>query len=288
MKTILLATDFSNNSNDAAHYGYDMARHISANILLCNAIIVPAEVPLSGMVIWQTEEYDMLLEDSSDELNRFKTQLEKTVPENDFKPNVSYCCEAGAVTDVINRITKKQETDLIVIGKHTSGTLTNMLLGNHAHFLMDKTSKPILLVAPGTLFKPVKKIAFATDLAHLERDLKIIYELVTWAKLLKAEILLTHIVDSKYDAERLQKTLSDCLLDLSNKADYLHIYYKLVKNNRIEDGIDWLCQHGQIDMLAMVHEPRNYFSELFEKSHTKEVAGNMQLPLLIFPISSLI
>jgi len=38
MKTILLATDFSESSKDAARYGYALACQIKANVLLANAM----------------------------------------------------------------------------------------------------------------------------------------------------------------------------------------------------------------------------------------------------------
>jgi nucleotide-binding universal stress UspA family protein len=283
MKTILLTTDFSNSASDAARYGYNMARQIKANVVLCNAIIVPAEIPQAGMVTWQTTEYDVLIDDSANELNRFKNELEQSAEGTGFKPKIKCTCEAGVVTEVLRNAAATEETDMIVIGSHKGGSLSRLFLGDHADLLIDSTTKPLLMVSPGTEFKRIKKIAFATDFKTLETDLKIIYELITWAKLLDAEILLTHVVHDKEATESLQKSLSECLLELSNKANYPHIYYRLIKNNRFEDGIDWLCEHGQVDMLAMVHRSRNFFAELFGTSHTKKVAGHLHLPLLVFP-----
>ena len=72
MKTILFPTDFSENSIHAVRYGYYLARQIKADIILCNAVIIPAEAPQDGLVVWPLEESDMLLKDSTSELVKLK------------------------------------------------------------------------------------------------------------------------------------------------------------------------------------------------------------------------
>jgi nucleotide-binding universal stress UspA family protein len=287
MKTILIATDFSENSKAAARYGYELARLVKLNVILCNAIIVPAEVPQAGLVVWPMEEYDVLMKESETELNRFKAELEQAVPPEDFKPKVTCISEAGVVSEVVKTIASGHKIDMILIGVHAGKGLSQFILGNHVHSLIDNTPGPLLLVPPGAVFKPVKKIAFATEFKHPEHDLKTIYDLIAWAKMFNAEVLLTHITDKKVEPGALTKSLDDYLLDISNKADYPNIYYRFIKNERIEDGLDWLCQHGQVDMLAMVHQPHNLFAELFKGSHTKKMAGQIHLPLLVFPAAAI-
>lgn len=280
MKTIMLATDFSENSRDAARYGYELARHLRTNVLLCNAVIVPAEVPLAGSVIVQGCEYDMLLEGSVAELDRFKEELERNVPAGGFKPAIRRVSQAGCVTDVIELHTACKDAGLVVTGVHEGGQLSSILTGNHVNQLIDETDTPLLVIPPGTEYQPLRKIAFATEFLNPEQDLKHIYSLITWARLLNAEILLVHV-----SAENAQcgKNLGDYLLDISNKANYPHIYYRLMKNDNVEDGLDWLCKHGHIDMLAMVHQPRNLLTRLFTRSHTSKMTANLRLPLLVFP-----
>jgi hypothetical protein len=148
---------------------------------------------------------------------------------------------------------------------------------------MDAATQPLIVVKPLTVFKPIKKIAFATAFENPDSDLKTIYQLIDWVKLWNAEILLTHITNNRKDTSTLQKKLADCLLDLSNKAGYPHIYYRLIDNNNIEDGLKWLCENGQVDILAMAHRSRNLFENFFGNSHSKKMAGLSQVPLLIFP-----
>ncbi|MBK0379592.1 universal stress protein [Mucilaginibacter segetis] len=283
MKTIVIATDFSEGSKDAARYGYHLAAQVRSNVQLCHAIIIPAEIPQAGMMLWQDEEYELLLEDSATALHDFKEALDYSLPESGFRPVVSCRSQPGIVADVVKGLAATTDCELIVSGSHQGGVFSDLLLGNHASNLIDSAEKPVLLVAPRTEFRRVKKIAFATEFEDPENDLQHIYQLVYWARQLNAEVLLVHTCNEPHESPALKEKIADYLVGISNKADYPNIYYRLIRNDRVEEGLDWICDNGQVDMLAMVHQHRNLFGELFAHSHTKQMAGHLQLPLLVFP-----
>ncbi len=282
MKKILIPTDFSANATHAAEYGYNLASILKANIVLCNACIVPAEMPQAGVIVWPMEEYDIIEKETTDELQQLKNRLEKK-DNSSYKPLISLVNEIGAVTDVVDGLIKLYNIDLIVMGTHGTSGLSTLLLGNHSRKMIDATTKPLLLVPAQTKITPVKKIAFATDFKHPQDDLAAIYALIPFAKLLGAEILLTHVYNEKHHSPQFQKWLDDLLVDLSNKADYPNIYYRIVKNSNPENGLSWLCKHGQVDMLAMLHRPHNFFDTIIQGSHTKKMADHISIPLLVFP-----
>jgi len=281
MKTLLIPTDFSANAKHAAEYAYRLARQIKAEVMLCNAVIVPAEMPQAGFVVWPMEEYDVLLNGSTEELQKLIADLEQG--KNGFKPSITCFNEVGTVTDVVNAVLAKKKIDLVVIGTHNSSWLTSFLLGNHSRIMIDGISKPLLIVPTQAPETQVKKIAFATDFKHPDKDLESIYELVSFARSLKAEILLTHICDEKSQSAEFQKWIKQFLTDLSDKVSYPHIQYRLVKNNHAENGLQWLCEHDSVDMLAMVHRPHNFFDNLLRGSHTQKMAVRISIPLLVLP-----
>jgi nucleotide-binding universal stress UspA family protein len=283
MKTLLLSTDFSANATHAADYGYRLARQLRADMVLCNAVIVPAEVPQTGMVTWPMEEYDIMQRESKEELQQLKTRLEHENFEEGFKPDISYLNEPGTVIDVVNSAVASQKIDMVVMGTHGAGGLNQFILGDHSRNMIDNANKPLLLVPPSARIAPVKKIAFATDFKQQEDDLKSIFELIPFAKSLNADILITHVYKEEYQTPEFRKWLKDFLIELSNKADYPHIYYRLIKHANTEAGLGWLCGHGQIDMLAMFHRQHSFFDNLLNKSHTKKMAGVIPVPLLVIP-----
>lgn len=288
MKTIILATDFSESANDAARFGFELACRIRAKVIIVNAMIIAAEVPQSGFACWPDEEFDGLLQEYAQELQRFKTELEAGLAPGAFHPPVHCINDTGRFTDVIRKAVAENQADLVVIGTHQGGLLSRFLIGNHAHQLIDATTSPLLVVKPGATYRPIKKIAFATGFQHPEKDLAVIYALIPLAKLLNAEILLAHVTSpqEEQDKEGLHKTLAEYLIELSNRADYPNIYYRLIHDTQTEAGLVWLCEHGQVDMLAMAHRSRNILAEYFGHSHTKNMNKLSDLPLLVFPVAA--
>jgi nucleotide-binding universal stress UspA family protein len=282
MKKLLIATDFSANANHAAEYGYFLAKQIKANVTLCNAFIVPAEIPQAGVVVWPMDDYDTISKSIANELNATKEKLENTHTTG-YRPAISMVNEAGGVTDVICDVINSHSIDLTVLGTHGSDKLSTFLFGDHSHKMINAATKPLLLIPPSAKIGPIKKIAYATDFKHPQDDLAAIYALIPFAKLLNAEILLTHVLNDTHHSPSFQKWLDDLLLDLSNKADYPHIYYRIIRHGDAEHGLDWLCEHGRVDLLVMLHRHHNFFDGLLMGSYAQKMADHITIPLLVYP-----
>ncbi|ASU34776.1 universal stress protein [Mucilaginibacter xinganensis] len=283
METLLIATDFSANAKHAANYGYMLASSLGANLILCNSFIVPAEVPDAGFVTWPIYEYDELLKDNANELTLLKNQLEQAGSKHVFKPHISCVNEVGAVADVVNAIAEKNKIKLIVVGTHLINGLSQFLIGNHTRRLIDDTTRPLLLVPASTTITPIKKVAFATDFKDPEKEMQAIYELINLIRPLNAQVLVTHIHDEKKHTPVFEKWLGSFLSEISEKANYPHLHYRVVLAEKPDGALDWLCEHGHIDVLAMMHRKHSFFEGLINGSHTQKMAGHIKIPLLVMP-----
>ena len=283
MQTFLFPTDFSKNAMHAVKYGYYLAREIKADIILCNAVIIPAEAPQAGLVIWPLEESDTLLKDSTEELVKLKSSIEHSRNKSGFQPSISCRNEPGILTDVVNHVIANEKADLVVIGTHGSSGLTTLLLGNHSRSMIDEVDRPLLLVPPAAKLSPVKKIAYATDFNNTDEDIVSICSLIALAQPLNAEILLTHIYEEENQKPDFKKWLKKFMKELSDKASFTNIQHKTYKSSGTQAGLEWLCYNGEIDILAMVHRSHNFIDSLFRGSQTQKMAGHIPIPLLVFP-----
>ena len=283
MKTILFPTDFSENAIHAVKYGYWLSKQIKADIILCNAVIIPAEAPHAGLVVWPMEESAILLKNSIAELVKLKKSVEKTQEKSSFRPAVKYINQAGTVTDVVNEIIAHENIDLVIIGTHGSSGLSTLLLGNHSRSMIDSVTRPLLLIPPAAKLLPVKKIAFATDFKEPEEDVLSISMLVELAIPLHAEIILTHIYEDESKKPEFQQWIKHFMKELIVKIHFSNVHYALYKSNGAQSGLEWLCDNKQIDMLAMVHRSHNFIDSLFRGSQTQKIAGQIPIPLWVFP-----
>jgi hypothetical protein len=178
---------------------------------------------------------------------------------------------------MVDDLNKEHDIGLVIIGTHGSSGLSTLLLGNHAREMINATTKPLMLVPPSAKIDPIKKIAFATDFEDPAEDLRCIKVLILLARPLNAEILITNIFDDyTHNTEELVN-------ELAHKANYPLIYYRLIKARTTILGLDWLCEHGQIDILAMVHRSHGFFDSLFNGSQSQKMANHIPIPLLVFP-----
>ena len=283
MKTILFPTDFSENAKHAIRYGYYLSRQIKADIVLCNAVIIPAEAPQAGLVVWPMEESDTLLKDSTAELVKLKSFIEKSRNKSGFQPAIRFTNQSGILTDVVNQIIADEKIDLVIIGTHGSSGLTTLLLGNHSRSMIDGVNSPLLLIPPAAKLSPVKKIAFATDFKNPEGDIKSIAALADLAKPLNAEILLTHIYENADKSPEFEQWIKQFVRELPAKIDFSKIKYTMYKSNGAQSGLEWLCDNGDIDILAMMHRSHTFIDSLFRGSQTQKIAGQIPIPLLVFP-----
>lgn len=283
MKNILIATDFSANAKHAAEYGYALARQLKTNVVLCNAFIVPAETPEAGILVWPSYEYDELVNSSAEELKDLEHSLEGTAKNSGFRPVVTRINDDGTLQDVIGKTVTKENIELLVMGAHGNTGLSGLVMGNHSRRMIDEAACPLLLVPSMALIEPVKKVAFATDFKDPEKDLESIFKLIPMLKKLNAELLLTHIYDEIDEVYDFKKNIESFLLELSNKANYPRIFYRMVKSDKPEKGLDWLCRFGNVDMLAMVHRKHSFFDKLLKVSHTQKMADHISVPLLVIP-----
>jgi len=283
METILFPTDFSENAKHAIRYGYYLSRQIKADIVLCNAVIIPAEAPQAGLVVWPMEESDTLLKDSTAELVKLKSFIEKSRNKSGFQPAIRFTNQSGILTDVVNQIIAHEKIDLVIIGTHGSSGLTTLLLGNHSRSMIDGVNSPLLLIPPAAKLSPVKKIAFATDFKNPEEDIKSIAALAELAKPLNAEILLTHIYENEDKSPEFEQWIKQFVRELPAKIDFSKIRYTMYKSNGAQSGLEWLCDNGDIDILAMMHRSHTFIDSVFRGSQTQKIAGQIPIPLLVFP-----
>jgi nucleotide-binding universal stress UspA family protein len=286
MKTIIVLTDFSPNATHAAHYAFQFARSLKANLLLCNAYLAPAEIPGAYTVGWPAEEYDLLSEESVDMLKLLKSELqtwdETLQNDGDFNPEIDFHSSFGAVTTVVRNIASENEIALIVAGTHESNFLGDILNGNNVSVMINNIDLPLLLVPPNATFKNVEKVAFATDLKFAAEDTAALNLLNNITKQLGAQILLANIYNEQEHTPLFGKCVENSLVALAESCNFETISTKVLMDDKPEKALLAFCKNEQIDMLTMVHHDLNIFQRMFQGSHTKRMVGSIAIPLMIF------
>ena len=139
-RTILVATDFSEHSENAVEYAVDLAVQVDAAIHLINVITIPAMgIPEMGIAYGSTI-MESATKDAQGALDalaaRYRDRVTVAPPR----------LEVGDPRDVIDRVAKEIGADLIVMGTHGRRGVRRMLLGSVAESVVRSAPCPVLTV----------------------------------------------------------------------------------------------------------------------------------------------
>ena len=282
MKKILIPIDFSVCADNAIHYAIQLAKVAKADIHICHAIVPIESNMMYGLSISAHSDDQAFAAKTKQYL---KTYAEKIIREenlnNNNSPTLSFSCADGTVKEVINKIIDQYQIDLIIMGLSGAGEIKRFMMGSNSRDMIEQARIPILLIPRKAHFNTIKKIAFASNL-----DIDDINSIQNIARLFcrfEPEILLTHINGLPSDIHNPNSAANLFLKCVTGKINYSKIYYRHIQQKHINDGLMWLVEKGQIEILAMIHRHKGIFAEFAFGSHTQQMAKSITLPLLVLP-----
>ncbi len=283
MKKILVPTDFSVPAENAANYAISIAKTLDAQVTLVNAFTYP--IPVSESGLWPVIDYVDIKKNIAGELDTVVKKLLNVACLDEsaaFCPKIDYRCVEGTVLSVIGRISDELNADLVVMGLSGAGGLVNFILGSNAMAITDEGDRPVLLVPFGSSFHGIKKIVFAGALSP--QDIKPLEYLCKLASWFKAEIRVLHVIDMRKDLNSGIQSIGEDFIDqIKILTGYNEVRYEPVWNKNIDEGLEWIAEQHDIDMVCMRHQKHHMLEKLFSGSRTKRFARYTTIPLLVFP-----
>ena len=159
MKTIIAPTDFSSISYNACLYAAKMAKDINAELVLLHAMELPiavAEFPVTEDLF---DEIGM-----EKELEALKNKLST---ETNNKVNIYTKNILGSAEYEIKELCKIKKPFAVVMGTHSSSLLDRFFLGSTTVYSAKHLHCPVLVIPSNATYKPIKKIALASDLKDI-------------------------------------------------------------------------------------------------------------------------
>jgi nucleotide-binding universal stress UspA family protein len=269
MKKILIPTDYSDTSMNAACYAIKLAKQLNAKAILFHAFHIPI-VPSETPVIIVT--YDELEKDNIESMKSFELKLRAKVKEEN---EIKFIVRPGFVTDVIQDIVEEENIDLIVMGITGTSKLNQVLIGSNTTAVMKNIDCPTLAIPNNSNFKTIQNIAFACDLEKTKNST--FEQLKTIVGLFKAKLSVINVVDPSTKPNNKEAfsglNIERILQDLD------HTLYFTEESDVIFAINEFIDKHS-IDLLIMLPRKHSFIGSLFHKSNTKQMAFHSHIPLL--------
>ena len=275
MKTILYATDCTDNDASSLKYAYRFSCIMNANLHVLHVYNLP---PILFSTIKPSELLKRRMREERVEL------LEKYCKKhlkNEFhkEPITTHAVENDSVSETILRLSKHIAPDLVIIGMKDRHSMRGYFSGNIANTLLDVIEMPLLIVPNSLVYDTISTIIYATDFE--EDDILYLKKIIEIAKPFSALIEVIHVYESdEYPAKKYMQQFKHAL---QKEVSYPEIVFKTIASTSVKSGILSVLNNEDADMLVMLERKHEWsFSNIFQKDLVKDIEISLKIPLLAF------
>lgn len=275
MKTILLPTDFSNNSINAIGYAVQLFKEEKCHFILLNIQKASSFISDDFMTMTSsTTIYQTLIDTAKHSITNLINNLKKehNNPKHEFIPLVDY----DNFIDGINQACLKHNVDLIVMGTQGATGAERVIFGSNTVRVIQRCPTPVLVIPEGCSYQKIDKIAFTSN--YLSK-----YETEELSPLL--DIALSH--DSIL--EILHMVEEDHLsADQENNKNFIDFIFKNVKhefidleNTNLYEQVHNFIKTNDVKLLAMMSQKHSFFERLFTLHNVETFGFQIDVPFLV-------
>jgi len=282
MKTILILSDFSENSVHAALSGVMLSKQLHANILLFNTNVSQPAMPQYAGGPTVMDEFNFLEKESKESLEKISASLAPLLAQSgsDWKPSIDTLTGIGSLASQVKEIIHEKDIELIVMGSRSGNAIDHILLGSETFAVIDRSTRPLLVVPLNSGLDRLRRVVFATNFK--DADIKAIHYLTGLGHVFNFELDIVHV--NVLGDDDITKGLREIeFMKHVNRQKYPHIVVEEIKGKNINERLNKLCEESNTDLLAFTHYKDSFFSRLFSHSNTRRALDAQKLPVMIFP-----
>lgn len=273
MKTIIVATDFSAEAENATQYAAKAASKLGIKIILfslqnMSIHALNARLPANS--------FDQILY----HYNQMISNAAKKISQQHEIEVIPYFA-TGDFYEEIERCQAQHLTDLVVLGMPKK-SLEQDLLGNTTTKSIDRLSIPILAVPLSADYKGIKRIIFACDVMRGVQT-QVLLQVRELAKWFGATVEVFHVQKHVQALKETMATQENYQL-IQHELEGIRYLYKGIASKKIVEAIRNEVVNTNTDLLIMVTHRYGFWNSLVHRSKTREMAVGASIPLLSLPI----
>ena len=272
MMTIILPTDFSDNSWHAIEYAVKVYGPLSPNFILVHAYM---EIPSTQDPMGTT--YSPEVSDHA----KTETKMMFHKIQNDLNlrnATLEWEMHFGSLAHIVSNVASERNADLIILGTKGASGLKELVLGSNANDVINATDIPVLAVPDKSRLLYPEKIVLATDYKYLETP-HVLTSVKDLAKKFGSDILILNVLEHEKETISADEAEQGFVIhDVLQGVD--HSYHTSYHPN-IETGIRNFSEMHSADMIVMVKHNKSLFESLWPSSVTQQMAYHSEVPLMV-------
>lgn len=271
MKKLLVPTDFSDTSKNAARFAVQMA----ADIQNAKIILIHVSDKFTG-----GSDSSPLTEDDDDRriiLTQALSQLKDELLAVAQAP-IEFVTEKGSsLVDTLTRYVRHQAIDMVIMGITGATRLEQIFMGSNTLEMAKESVCPVLIIPPDAKYRKIKNVVLASDFKEVATTIPVA-PLKATLDLFKPVLHIVN-VDSEHYVELTDEYKAErAKLELMLKNYSPEFYF--IRQYDFFDAISQFVDDKNIDMIVIVPRDRSFVSGLFKTSHTKKLAYHSHIPIV--------
>lgn len=273
MKTIIVPTDFSPTSKNAALYAAKFAAAIGDAELIFfyeydNIVVGSDSSPVSD-----SAESSRIIAETA--LQNLKSEVEQAAGTG--STIILSSISGNSFLDSLEHEIRLRKADLVIMGiTEDSNAIDQFLTGSNTLKLVNRQLCPVLIVPSTVAFAGMSNVLFAAD--YKQGTLATAFTRIQ--ALLELHKPYVHIVNvdemdvQAQDGFDQQKAILDIFFQ-----DFQHEFYYL-RQPDFTKGINVFVADKQVDMVIVISKDHSFPASLFQVNHTKQLAYHSTIPVL--------
>lgn len=275
IRNIIVPTDFSETANNAYRYALDLAGFLGANVRLVHVYQPKADIGSTMLVNGVSEELHY-----KQELLESLSHSEKVLVAEPHRKSITRVQPEminGFVADELCALSRRKDTDLIVMGTTGEANLLERLLGSISTEVARKASCPVILVPRHCHFEQIDHLLYACD--YQRQGEAILGKVLGFAAAFDATVHVVHVCNSRGpNASGTAVAAGVHILGLNGVKMQIHKIYH-------SDILEALAHHAnetRSGLIAMGTHHRSFLENIFHRKLTREMAFATSVPLIVF------
>lgn len=275
MKTILHATDYSENAIAALKFATELSIKLKSNLYVIH--VFNTSTLSSDLNETYLLPFKETLKQKNDVLKEFcETHMKNQVEATNLKT------EAFENSNIVDGIISKADelfASLIVTGMQGKSAIKELLMGSITKKLIEKAPCPVLAIPLNAALNKLETIVYATDFE--EEDISAIFRLAKIAEIFNATIKIVHISAKKdsYGHQEMEwfKEL------LKQKVTYEKLEFDLIFSDDTFTILKLYLDEVKPDLLAMLErEKRDFIKKIFHRDMVKRMESVSTIPIISY------
>jgi nucleotide-binding universal stress UspA family protein len=271
MKKLLVPTDFSDTSKNAARFAVQMA----ADIQNAKIILIHVSDKITG-----GSDGSPLTEDDDDRriiLTAALSQLKDELLAVAQAP-IEFVTEKGtSLVETLSRYVRHQAIDMVIMGITGATRLEQIFMGSNTLEMAKESVCPVLIIPPDAKYRKIKNVVLASDFKEVDITIPVA-PLKATLDLFKPAL---HIVN--VDSEHYVELTDEFKVERAKLETMLKSYspeFYFIRQYDFFDAISQFVEDKNADLIVIVPKDRSFVSGLFKTSHTKKLAYHSHIPIV--------